>query len=138
MAARSVIGPRTDCVRFCLGDRVFLLLQRMDAEHQPGDTVALVELDHLIGQPDSLFDVAFRQDREERALQKFGIFRVAPERRAVIGGGSAGVALGAGMARGEIASRSGHARQLMRRGHVGGHLRCLARPPRAAKNGEAE
>ena len=83
---------------------VFLLLERVDADHQPGDAVVLVELDDLVGEPDRLLDVALGQHRQEGALQKLGILRVAAQRGAVIGGGRAGVALGAGVARGEIAA----------------------------------
>ena len=52
---------------------------------------------------DAFLDVALRQHRQESALQELGIFRVAPQRSAVIGGGSASVALVASMARGKIA-----------------------------------
>ena len=55
-----------------LGERVFLLLERVDADHQPGDAVVLVELDDLVGEPDRLLDVALRQHRQEGALQKLG------------------------------------------------------------------
>ena len=87
-----------------LGDGVLLLLERAHAEHQPRDAVVLVELDDLVGKPDRLLDIALRQHRQEGALQKLGILRIAAERSAVIGGSGAGVALGAAMARGEITS----------------------------------
>ena len=84
---------------------VFLLLERTHAEHQPGDAVVLVDLDDPVGKPHRLLDVALGQHREEGALEQFGVLRIGAQRRAVIGGGGAGVALRAGVARGEIAAR---------------------------------
>ncbi len=76
----------------------------MDADHQPGDTVVLIELNDLVGEPDRFLDIALRQHRQEGALQKLGILRVTPQRGAVVRGGRACVALGPGVARGKIAA----------------------------------
>ena len=74
MAARSVIGPRTDWVRFCVADGVLLLLERVHADHQARDAVVLVELDDPFGELDRFLDVALRQHRQEGTLQKLGFF----------------------------------------------------------------
>ena len=79
VAARSVIGPRTDCVRFCLRAAILLLLERAHAEHQPGDAVVLVELHDPLGEPHRLLDIAVGEHRQEGALEQFG---VASDRRA--------------------------------------------------------
>ena len=89
--------------------RILLVLERAHAEHQPRDAIVLVDLGHAIGEFDRLVDVAVDQEGQEGAVEQLAIVRIALERRAVIGGRGRGIALLAGMTRGEITARGGHA-----------------------------
>ena len=64
VAARSVIGPRTDCASCWRAIAILLLLDRPHAEHEAGDAVALVDLQQPLGQPHRLVDLAVLQHRQ--------------------------------------------------------------------------
>ncbi len=103
---------------------VLLLLDGTDAEHQPGDPIALVGLHHALGEPDRVLELAVGQQRQESAVEKFRVARIATQRRAVIERRRRGITLDPGMAGGEIAARHRHARKdLLRLGARIGRLR---------------
>jgi hypothetical protein len=86
-----------------LGDRVFLLLERVHADHQPGDAVVLVELTTCsASRTASSTSPSASTDRKARSRSSCSSDRRAAPRGNRRGG--AGVALRAGVARGEIAA----------------------------------
>ncbi len=121
---RGQIGDRAaDRLRQVAARRgILLVLERVHAEHQPGDAVVLVGLHDALGKFHRFVDVAVDQQRQEGAVEQFAVFRIAPERGAVIGGGRGGVALLAGMAGGEITARGRHAGKVRRGRRLRGKL----------------
>ena len=69
VAVRSVIGPRTDWVKFCRAAGIVFLLERAHAEHEPGDAVGLVDLEQPVGELAGLVDVAVGEHGEEGAAR---------------------------------------------------------------------
>ena len=118
--AGAIHGPGREQRRGQIGDRpadrlrqvaarggILLALERLHADHQPGDAIVLVGLHDALGKFHRFVDIAVDQQRQEGAVEQLAVFRVALERRAVIGGGRRRVALLAGVAGGEITARSG-------------------------------
>ena len=62
-----------------LGERVFLLLERVHADNEASNAVVLVELDNLVGEPDRFLDVALREHRKEGTFQQLRVLRIAAE-----------------------------------------------------------
>ena len=114
-AARSVIGPRTDCASCWRAAAILLLLDRPNAQHEAGHAVALVDLQQPIREPHRLVDLAVLEHRHEGAAEQFRIARIAAQRHAVVDRRRGGVAGDAGMARGQIAARNRNARERGRR-----------------------
>ena len=106
---------------------IFLLLERLHADDQAGDPVVAVNRGDLLGKPRRFLDVAFRQHREEGALQEFVVLRIVTQRCAIVGRGGPGIPLRAGVARGEIAAGHRQPRKLVRRGYEGLALRRVLR-----------
>ena len=69
VAARSVIGPRTDCRQMRPRRLILLLLDRAHAEREPRDAVGLVVLDNPLRELDGFLDFAACQQREEGAVE---------------------------------------------------------------------
>ena len=86
-------------------DRILLLLDRAHAEHEPGDAVGLVDLQHAFGELDRLLDLAIGQHRQEGAAKKLVVAGVAAQRGAIIRCRRGGIPLTARMPGGEIAAR---------------------------------
>ena len=105
---------------------ILLMLERVHAEHQLGDAIALVGLRNALGIFHGTFDIAIYQQRQEGTVEQIAVLRVALERGAVKGGGRAGIALLAGVAGGEIAPGSRHSGKVLRGRRLGGKLdrRC--------------
>ena len=136
VAARSVIGPRTDWANCWRGDRVLLLLDGAHAQHQPRDAVVLVDLEHPVGEMDRLVDIAVGQHRQEGAVEQLGILRIGAQRRAVVGGRRAASRSMVGMAGGQVAAGGGHARQVLRVGVCADG--CAERPWSSAMRASGE
>ena len=130
VAARSVIGPRTDCASCWRAVRVLLLLDRAHAEHEAGDAIGLVDLQQPLRQPDGFVDLAVLEHRQEGAAQEFGIARIAAQRGAVVDRCRSGIAGDAGVARGQIAARHRNARKCEARLRPGARLRAAPARPR--------
>ncbi len=81
----------------------------MHAEHQLRDAVAFVIACNAVGIADRLVDIAADQQRQEGAVAQLDIGRIEPQRRAIIRGGSFGIAHLPGMAGRQIAARDGNA-----------------------------
>ena len=113
---------------------ILLALERLHADHQPGDAIVLVGLHDAFGIFHRFVDIAVDQQRQEGAVEQFAVFRVALERRAVIGGGRGGIALLAGMAGGQIAARGGYAGKLLRGRRLRGKLDRRRLTRNAARN----
>ena len=112
---------------------IFLLLEVAHADHQPRDAVGLVHRQDAVGELDGLVDVAIGQRGDEGAVEQFVVLRIGAQRRAIERRGGSGVALDAGMARGQIAAgrrqrfQIGLAREL--RGVVARYVRASAPKP---------
>ena len=99
--------------------RILLLLDGADAEHQPRDAVAVVDLHDAVGELHRVLDLAVREHGQEGALQQFRVLRIGFQRGAIIGRGGPGIAFRPRLARGEIIARRRNARQLRGRRHLG-------------------
>ncbi len=99
---------------------VLLMLDRVHAEHQFGDAVALVGLRDALGVFHRFIDVAVDQKREESAVEQVAVIAVVLERLTVERGGCRRVALLAGVAGGEITARGGHPGQVRHRRRLRG------------------
>ena len=115
--ARAVARPARQQRRHQVGDRpadrlvdvelrgrIFLLLEVAHADHQPRDAVRLVHRQDAIGKLDRFIDVAIGQRGDEGAVQQFVVLRIGAQRGAIECRGGSGVALDAGVARGQIAA----------------------------------
>ena len=116
--AGAVARPARQQRRHQVGDRpadrlvdvelrggIFLLLQVAHADHQPRDAVGLVDRQDAVGELDRLVDVAIGERGDEGAIQQFVVLRIGAQRGAIERRGGSGVALDAGVARGQIAAR---------------------------------
>ena len=130
--ARAVARPARQQRRHQVGDRsadrlvdvdlrgrIFLQLEVAHADDQPRDAVRLVHRQDAIGKLDRFIDVAIGKRGDEGAIQQLIVLRIGAQRGAIEGRGGSGVALDAGMPRGEIAARR---RQRFQVG-LGGELR---------------
>jgi hypothetical protein len=79
-----------------------LVLDGADAEHQPGVTVVLVDLDDAFCEPERLLHVALGEGGAERALQQVGVLRIGAQRGPQISRCRGRVALLDRMAGGQI------------------------------------
>ena len=104
VAVRSVIGPRIDWASSRRAIAILLLLERAHPEHEPRDAIGLVDLQNAFGELDRLVDLAVRQHRQEGALEKLVVARVAAQRGAIIRSGGGGIPLTACMPCGQIAA----------------------------------
>ncbi len=84
------------------GGGIVLLLERANADDQMGDAVGVVDLQKPVSKLAGLIDVAAGEHGEKGAAEQIGIFRIGLQHVEVIGGGGGGIALGAGMAGGQI------------------------------------
>ena len=134
LVLRPVLRPGGDQCRGQVRDRaahrlrdvlarrlILLRLQGAHAEHQPGDTMGLVELDDALGELDGVVHLAVDQDRQEGTLQQHRVLRIDAQCRAVIGGGRHGVALDTRVARRQIVAGRRIAREFLL-----GRSRCLS------------
>ena len=125
-----------------------LQLELADADHQMRDLVGVIDVEHALGKLAGLIDVAVGEHREKGAAQQIRILRIELEHIHVIGGRGGGIALGAGMARGEIAAggvlrRKFRWRRRLNGGRLGGEHRWKtegreAMPSMAACRGSSE
>ena len=94
------------------------ILFQLDGAHtgdKAGDTVGLVDEQNALGEAPRFLDVAFGENRDESAIEQFGILRIGAQCRAVIGGGGCGVALRRSVAGGEIIAGGRNARHIPQR-----------------------
>ena len=126
-----------------LRGRVFLQLQIVNADHQPGNAIGFVDGQNPLGEPDGLVDVAVRQRGDEGAVQQLVVLRIDAKRRAVERRSSSGIPFHAGMPCRQIAAGHRQRFQIMdgrelRRvvGRVIGRLR--RKRARHGKRGEGE
>ena len=115
--ARAVARPTRQQRRHQVGNRpadrlvdvelrggIFLLLEVTHADDQPRNAVRLVHRQDAIGKLDRFIDVAIGQRRDKGAVQEFVVLGIGAQRRAIECRGGSGVALDAGVARGQIAA----------------------------------
>ncbi len=79
-------------------------LELANADHEMRNLVGVIDVEHPLGKLAGLIDIAVGEHGEERAAQQIRIARIELQHIHVIGGGGRGIALGAGMARGQIAA----------------------------------
>ena len=103
-----------------LGRGIFLLFERLHADHKPRNAVRLVGGEDLLSQLDRLIDVALGDGGDEGAVQKLVVLRIGAQRGAIELGGGSRIALDAGMAGGQIAARHRQRLQVV----AGRKLRC--------------
>ena len=142
VAVRSVTGPRTDCAKFCRAEAVLLLLEFAHADHETRDTIVAIEREQPFGKLARLFDIAVGQHREEGAAEQIRVARIELKHVEVIGRGGGGIALGAGMAGGQIAAGGIFRRKLSCARRLGGKregkLKAKAMPRMAACRDSSE
>ena len=129
---RDQIGDRTAdrLVDVDLRGRVFLLLEVAHADDETRDAVGLVQGQDAVGELDGLVDVAVGQRGDEGAVEQLVVLGIGAQRRAIERRSRSGVALDAGVARGQIAAGRGQRLQIalgrkLRRavGRMSGRLR---------------
>ena len=98
-----------------VGRGILLQLERAHAGDETRDAIGLVGDQDALGEAAGFVDIAVGENRDESAVEQFGIFRIGAQGRAVISGGGGGIALGRGMARGEIIAGGRNARQVTQR-----------------------
>ena len=90
------------------------------ADHKTRDAVGVIDRKEPLGKFAGVVDVAIREHRKESAAEKIGVVRIELQHIEVIGCRGGGVALGSGMAGGQVAAGGIHGRELLLRRYLGG------------------